>query len=129
MQWLRTRSDIDDASIVVWGDSLANVNALDRRVDVPLEIDDEPDHSEPLGATLALLAKLFDGDIRAVVARGGLVSVRSLLDSPFVYVPHDFVVRGLLSAGALPDVAAAIAPRPLRVEGLFNGTNRRAESI
>jgi hypothetical protein len=94
-----------------------------------LDINDEPDHAEPLGAALALLAGLFDGDIKAVVARGGLVSVRSVLDSPFICVPHDFVVPGLLTAGDLPDVAASIAPRPLRVEGLVDGTNRRAKSI
>ncbi|MDA1050052.1 MAG: acetylxylan esterase [Planctomycetota bacterium] len=129
VHWLRTRPDIDDASIAVWGDSFANVNGPDHRIDVPLGIDDEPTHSEPLGATLALLAGLFDDDMKAVVARGGLVSVRSVLDSPFMHVPHDFVVPGLLTAGDLPDIAAAIAPRPLRVEGLVDGTNRRAESL
>jgi hypothetical protein len=129
MQWLRTRSDIDGASIAVWGDSFANVNGPDRRVDIPLGIDDEPDHSEPLGATVALLAGLCDDKLKAVVARGGLVSVRSVLASPFVHVPHDFVVPGLLTAGDLSDIAGAIAPRPLRIEGLVDGTNRRAESL
>jgi dienelactone hydrolase len=129
VQWLRTRSDIDDASIAVWGDSFATANASGRRIDVPFGIDDEPNQSEPLGATLALLAGLFDDEIKTIVARRGLVSVRSVLESPFVLVPHDFLVPGLLTAGDLPDVAAAIAPRSLRVEGLFDGTNRRAKSI
>lgn len=129
VHWLRTRPDIDSESIAVWGDSFAQVNAADRRIDVPLGIDDEPEHSEPLGATLALLAGLYDDDIKAVVARGGLVSVRSVLASPFIYLPHDFVVPGLLTAGDLPDVAAAIAPRRLLVEGLVDGTNRRADSL
>jgi len=130
ISWLRNKSRIDPDRVAVWGDSFAPVNAADRHVDVPLRIDNEPDHSEPLGATLALLAGVFDERVAAVWARNGLVSIRSILDSQFVYVPHDFIVPGALTAGDLSDLAAAIhqSKRPIRVEGLVDGTNRRVKS-
>ena len=61
----------------------------------------------------------------AVVARGGLVSYRSVLDSPFVHVPHDALPINVFRAGDLPDVWSHLAPKPLRLEGLVDGTNRR----
>jgi hypothetical protein len=51
-----------------------------------------------------------------------------LLDSPFLYVPHDAVVPGALTIGDLCDVAAALAPRPLRLAGLVDGGNRRVSA-
>ncbi len=39
--------------------------------------------------------------------------------------PFDAVVPSVLTTGDLPDLAAAIAPRPLRLESLVDGTNRR----
>lgn len=127
INWLRNHSQINAARVGVWGDSFAPVNAADRRIDVPLRIDDEPNHSEPMGATLALLAGVFDEQLAVVLARNGLVSCRSILDSQFVYVPHDFIVPGALTAGDLSDLGAAIhqSKRPIHVEGLVDGTNRR----
>ena len=83
-----------------------------------------PIQAEPLGGLLALLAALFDDEIRAVYARGGVASFRSLLDSPFCYVPHDIVVTGALTAGDLCDIAASLAPRPMRLDGWVDGLNR-----
>src|SRR5262249_18413176 len=57
--------------------------------------------------------------------RGGLAGYHGLLGSPFCYVPHDAVVPGAMTAGDLCDVAAALAPRPLRLAGLVDGCNRR----
>ena len=125
-QWLRTLDEVDLDHIAIWGDSFAPVNPPERNVAVPLGIDDEPDHSEPIGAALSLLTALFDPRIEAVLARRGLVSIRSLLDSQFVNVPHDFVIPGVLRIGDLPDIAAVLSPVPVRVDGLVDGTNRRA---
>jgi hypothetical protein len=50
------------------------------------------------------------------------------LQSPFCYVPHDVIVPGALTAGDLCDVAAALAPRPLRLEGLVDGLNRHVST-
>lgn len=119
-------SQIDGKRIAVWGESLAEVNGADRRIAVPLGIDEEPAHSEPLGPMLALLAAVFEPDVRVVLASGGLVSLRSVLDSQFVWLPHDAVVPGALTAGDLADLGAAIAPRPLRVDSLVTGLNQRA---
>ena len=97
-------------------------------VAVPLGTGDEPDHSEPIGAALSLLAALFDSRIEAVLARGGLVSMRSVRDSQFVHVPHDFVIPGVLTVRDLPDVAAALGSASVRVDGLVDGANRPASS-
>jgi hypothetical protein len=63
-----------------------------------------------------------------VYVQGGLSGYHSILQSPFCYVPHDVIVPGALTAGDLCDVAAALAPRPLRMEGLVDGLNRRVSA-
>jgi dienelactone hydrolase len=125
VHWLRTRDEVEGDHIAIWGDSFAPVNSPERNIAVPLGIDDEPDHSEPIGAALSLLTALFDPQIDAVLSRRGLVSIRSLLDSPFVDVPHDFVIPGVLTIGDLPDIAVVLSPVPVRVDGLVDGTNRQ----
>jgi dienelactone hydrolase len=124
---LRIRDDIDGKRMALWGDSLAPVNAADRDLKVPLDADKQPDLAEPLGGLLALLGALYEDDVRAVYVRGGLDGYRSVLNSPFVYVPHDVIVPGALTAGDLCDVAAALSPRPLRLEALVDGQNRRVK--
>jgi hypothetical protein len=42
-------------------------------------------------------------------------------------VPHDVIVPGALTAGDLCDVAAALAPRPLRIDHPVDGLNRAVE--
>ncbi len=124
LRYLRSRRDVDGRKPALWGDSLAAPNPEDRQTAVPLDADPLPEPSEPLGGLLALFGALFEEDVQAVCARGGLVGYASLLESPFVYVPHDAIVPGALTAGDLNDVAAALAPRPLRLEGLVNGLNQ-----
>jgi cephalosporin-C deacetylase-like acetyl esterase len=125
LRYLRGRRDLDAGRLALWGDSCAPPNPDDRDIAVPLDADPLPGQSEPLGGLLALLGGLFE-DVQAVCARGGLVGYASLLEGPFVYVPYDAVVPGALTAGDLNDVAATLAPRPLRLEGLVNGVNRLA---
>ena len=127
IQRVRQLTMVDPDRIGVWGDSFASVNAADRPVNVPLRIDNEPKVCEPSGAALALLAGVFDERIRTVWSRNGLVSFRSILDSQFVYVPHDFIVPGVLTVGDLPGLGAVIhdSQRRVRIEGLVDGTNRR----
>jgi dienelactone hydrolase len=128
LRYLRTRDDLDGRRLALWSDSFAPVNAPDRRVEVPPDVEKQPDQAEPLGGLLALLGAQFEDDVRAVTARGGLVSYESLLQGQFLYVPHDALVPGALTAGDLADVAAALAPRPLRLEALVDGVNRRASA-
>jgi dienelactone hydrolase len=128
LRYLRRRPDLDGMRVALWGDSFAPVNAAGRRLEVPPDVAKQPDQAEPLGGLLALLGALFEDDARAVYVRGGLVGYQSLLNSPFFYVPHDVLVPGALTAGDLPDVAAALAPRPLRLDGLVDGRNQRVRA-
>ena len=59
-----------------------------------------------------------------MATRGGLVSFASVLEDRFCYIPLDAVVPGILEIGDLPDVAAAIAPRPVLRQSLVDGRNR-----
>ena len=124
LRYLRSREDLDAGRVALWGDSFAPPNPKGQDLAVPLGVDEFPDLAEPLGGLLALFGGLFEDGVRAVYVRGGLTGYHSLLQSPFCYVPHDVVVPGALTAGDLCDVAAALAPRPLRLEGLVDGLNR-----
>jgi hypothetical protein len=66
--------------------------------------------------------------VRVGYAFGGLAGFQSCLQSPFCYFPHDAVVPQALRAGDLPDLAAALAPRALRLAGLVDGLNRRVSA-
>src|SRR5262249_44168404 len=81
----------------LWGGSFAEPNQPQMNFAVPLDAARMPRQSEPMGGLLALLGGEFGGDkVKAVYARGGLVSYRSLLDSPFCYYPHDAVIPGAI---------------------------------
>ncbi|HEY8504321.1 MAG TPA: acetylxylan esterase [Gemmataceae bacterium] len=128
LRHLRGRGDLDGGRVALWGESFAAANPPGRRVEVPHGIDRRPDPAEPLGGLLALFGALYEDDVRAVFASGGLNGFASVLESPFVYVPHDAIVPGALTAGDLADVAAALAPRPLRLERCVNGLNREVSA-
>jgi hypothetical protein len=108
---------------VLWGESLSPANDPNSPVAVPNDLD-QPHQAEPLGPTLATTTAVWLR-VHAIVARGGLVSYRSVLDGPFVHVPHDALPVKVFRAGDLRDVWAHLAPKPLRLEGLVDGTNRR----
>jgi hypothetical protein len=128
LRLLRTRTDLDSARLALWGESFAPVNPPDRNLRVPWDAEKLPEQSEPLGGLLALFGALFEDDVKAVAAHGGLAGFDSVLRSPFLYVPHDVLIPGALTAGDLGDVAGALAPRPLRLTGLVDGLNRRAST-
>jgi hypothetical protein len=124
LEHLRQRPEIDGKRIALWGDSFAPVNPAERAFVVPHGSDNRPHQPEPLGGLLAMLGALFDDDIRAVQVRGGLSSYQSALQGPCCYLPHDAAVPGVLTVGDLPELTAALAPRPLRLEALVDGLNR-----
>jgi cephalosporin-C deacetylase-like acetyl esterase len=126
LTYLRQRPELDSSRLALWGDSFAPVNGPDRALALPLDVDPRPDWAEPLGGLIALFGALFEDDVRAVYARGGLTGYQALLKSQFCYVPQDAIVPGALTAGDLNTVAAALAPRPLRLAGLVDGLNRSA---
>ena len=127
LHYLRTRRDLDARRLAVWGDSFAPSNAAEQDLQLPYGIREEAANSEPLGSLLALLLGLYEEDVRAVYARGGLVGFQSALSSPFLCLPHDVVIPGALTAGDLSALAAGLAPRPLALVGLVDGLNRAVE--
>src|SRR5262249_46988325 len=70
----------------------------------------------------------YEPDVRVIYGQGGLAGYQSVLQGHFCYVPHDTIVPGALTTGDLSDVAAALAPRALRLEGLVDGVNRRVST-
>jgi cephalosporin-C deacetylase-like acetyl esterase len=128
LAWLRTYEGVDAGRIAVWGDSLAPVNGPATDYNIPRDDDAAlPAQSEPLGGLLALLAGLYDDRLQAIHVRGGLLGFRSVLDSHLVLIPHDAVVPGALLTGDLGDIVTVLAPRPVRLEGLVDGGNRRMQ--
>ena len=134
MRYLQTRQEIDSTRLALWGDSFAEVNRSPGMVDetpgwrVGPTIQHE---AEPLGGLLSILGALYEDRVGAVSVDGGLVSYASILDNAFTYVPGDVIVPGILEVGDLPDVMAAIAPRPLLLQRPLSGTDRilRADSL
>ena len=88
-----------------------------RRVDRPAE-------SQPEAALLTLLFGLYESDTLTLGGRCGLVSYRSILESPFVQAPHAAIVPGVLRDADLPDLASVLAPREVALEALVDGRGR-----
>ena len=121
----RSLKRLDTDRIAIWGDSFAPPNRGGRELGAPFDVEPYPALCEPLGGLLALLGGLFEDGLRALYVCGGLAGYASLLESPFCYVPHDAIVPGLLTVADISDVAAALAPLPLRMEALVDGRNQR----
>jgi dienelactone hydrolase len=112
--------------IALWGDSFALVNPAGATLEVPYDADAQPRLAEPMGSLVALLAGLFAPEtVRAIHVHGGLASYRSTLASPFLDVPHDCLVPGVLTMSDLDDVAAVWVPRPLSIEAAVDARNQR----
>jgi hypothetical protein len=124
LRYLRARPELDGRRVALWGDSMVPTNRRDTNVAVPLEVADSLPHAEPLGGFVVLLTALYEDDVHAVSAHGCLAEFQSLLESPFILVPHDAIVPGAVAAGDLCEVAAALAPRPLQLTELVDGRNR-----
>lgn len=125
--YLRSRQDLDSRRIGLWGDSFypANPEHLILNESPQWQIGPEIEqHAEPLGGLLAVLAALYEDDVRTIAVHGGLVSFSSMLESNFGYVPQDVVVPGILEAGDIADVEAALAPRPLLLASMVDGLDR-----
>ena len=124
LRYLRTRNG-PEAEFALWGDSFAQPNPADTDFQVPKRVSGRPGFSEPLGGLLALLAAVYEDEIKVVYVHGGLSSYQDVLAGPYVYVPHDAIVPGVLLSGDIADLAASLAPRPLKLEGTVDALNRR----
>jgi hypothetical protein len=128
LAYLAQRQDVDASRITLWGDSFSPANPERLVLDeLPgWQIGPEAQYqAEPLGGLLALLGGLYEDGVHAVAARGSLVGYASVLEDNFAYVPNDVIVPGILEVADLADVAAALSPRPLLLEGTVDGRNRR----
>jgi dienelactone hydrolase len=125
-RYLASRPDIDPKRIALWGDSFGAVNPRDMLFDKSMNQPGGPEipQAEPLGSLLALMTALYEPEAAAVVMRRGLISFLSGFDDRFLYVPLDVIVPGILEVGDLPDVTAAIAPRPVLIQAAVDGRNR-----
>ncbi len=128
LAWLGSRADLDSRRIAVWGDSPASANPA------RLLLDEAPNwamgpqiqhQAEPLGGFLAVLTALYEDKVRAIAVQGGLTGFLSVLEDRFAYVPGDVIVPGILDCGDIGDVTAALAPRPVLLQELVDGRNRR----
>ena len=111
------------ARIGLWGDTDAAVNAPTAKLEVPHDVEPYPAIADPLGARLALEAGLAH-DVRAVLARGGIANIRSVFESPFVYVPHDAIGAPLDGQTAFAIDAAKSGTSQCDWSGFVDGRNR-----
>ncbi|HCD01581.1 MAG TPA: hypothetical protein DER64_13760, partial [Planctomycetaceae bacterium] len=125
LKYLRTRKDLAPRGFTLWGDSFASPNSANTDFQVPKRVSGRPTFSEPLGGLLVMLAALFEDDVTAVYAHGSLSGYLDAVTSPYVYIPHDVVVPGVLTKGDLADLTAALAPCPIRLDSVVDGLNRR----
>lgn len=123
---LERTAGVDAARIALWGDSFAPVNPPDY-VDPPLRQDGHPAIGEPAGGLLALLGALFQPRTRGGYARRTLASWLTLLDTPFVHLPHDFLVPDAVEAGEPADLARALGPRAVLAEPI-DGRNHAVDA-
>jgi hypothetical protein len=121
-QHLQRREDISQ-NVFVMGGSGRQPLAADAAFKHPRRVD-RPAESQPEGAILSLLFGLFEPKATVIVGRHGLVSYRSILDSPFVQVPHAAIVPGVLQTADLPDLAVVLAPREVVLDVLVDGRGR-----
>jgi hypothetical protein len=115
---------IDRTKMSICGDSPREPFRQATMFSYPRRIDNRPPECLPQASLLALLLALFEDELTSVEGSGGLVSFRSVLDSPFAQVPSVCIVPGVLREGDLSDLAAALVPREITLRGLVDGSGR-----
>ncbi len=102
IRWLQGKGGIDGKRIAVWGDSFARSNPPDAKFKAPLDANDSLAVAEPGGDLLAFLAKLFEDDVKAAYARGGLADpyrdvggTLHAIPCKYLYVPHEAIIPGI----------------------------------
>lgn len=126
MAWLRTRPELKGRRFHVWGESLAPAHSDSARFRQPRDDDAAlPAPSEPQAALVALLTGLFEEDVQAIDAAGGIASWRLLLDGYLVLMAYDALVPGVLTAGDIADlVNGQRADTRIRLSRSVDGLNR-----
>jgi len=125
LAYLRQRDDLKSARVALYGEGLVAANAADLNAAAPLDAEKLPTHAEPMGATVCLLAALWEDDVQAVYAAGGLTEWMEILDGPYFYVPHDAVLPGAAAQAGIADLLAAQTARVTFADAR-DGANRPA---
>jgi hypothetical protein len=128
-QHLQRREDILLKEAIVAGGCGVAPLASDAPFAYPRRIDGRPAECQPSGALVALLLGLFEDDVKVAIGRHGLVSYHSVLQSPFVQLPHESIMPGMLRDADLPDLVALLAPREVTLEGLVDGRGRLVPAL
>jgi len=121
--WRHIKPDFRGREAVVIGGSGAKPLPHDAPFFHPRRVA-RPPESRPTGALLALLLALYEDDIASVNCRRGLAHFRSVLDTPFVQVPHEAIVPGMLREGDVSDLVSALAPLKVEQTELVDGLGR-----
>ncbi len=122
IRWLQDHKELNGKKLAVWGDSFARVNPVGTRFAVPLDAPDLPHYGEPGGATLALLAGFYEGGVKAIYTHGGILTTALILDSPYVYVPHEAIIPDWHRLGDRAALAI-YCPQPHEQSGHISGRN------
>jgi cephalosporin-C deacetylase-like acetyl esterase len=112
---------VDDRRIYLWGDSFAQPLPAGSEFKYPRGID-RPVEADTLGGLIAILAA-NDRQVAGVYVNGGLISYRSVLETPFVQIPQVTIMRAVLKQTDLPRMVAS-AHVAMRLESLVDGCNR-----
>jgi dienelactone hydrolase len=135
-RWLRQAASTDlrlnckIGRLALWGENLTPFNPSNSSVAVPWDAPQLPAFADPSGPRLALLLSGVCSDIEAVYAAGDLATYRSMLESPFVYLPLAAIRPGLLqmepegTGRDTPALARRSQARVLRLEALVNSRNQ-----
>lgn len=125
--FLATLPELNAAKLALWGDSSAAVNPPGFN-DPPLRTQPAAAIGEPGAGLLVLLGGLFNPAVRVVFARRTLASWLSVLEMPFVHLPHDIIVPGIVDAGDIRDLTDALSHCKIAMSNLIDGRNMEIRS-
>ncbi len=128
VDYLASRSDVDQKRICLFGDSLARINP--ERIPYKRQIvsagPNKIYQGQSLGAHLAVLAGALDKRIHAVAVNGMLYSYKSLFDEFYFYHQNNLWIPGILMNFDMGDICATLAPRPFLMVNPVDSLNSRA---
>jgi dienelactone hydrolase len=121
----------------LWSESFAKTNGPGTEATVPYDVEPTPFIAEPMTILPDALNYLGgpDDHCQGILARGGLVSFRAVLKSPFLHVPHEVLDVPLVPQVEAEDLALMmfraakeknLRIAPFRMEGVVDGLNRPA---
>jgi hypothetical protein len=125
VKWLRARPGLGERPLAFWGDSFAPGNEPNANFRQPRDDDDAlPRPAEPQGPLIALFTALYEDQTAAVYTHGGLESWRAWLTESLILAPYDSLAPGALTVADIVDIADALGPCRVRLEGSVDGWNR-----